>query len=149
MEDEQVEEPPSSSSDRTERRSEMRTEGAAKMRPRAEEERKYLAHDRAAKKAKARPVSRPSRAVAALAMAVAAVWSREDMASATGQAAALCLHAMPLCPENGGTEEMSSSNHAPQRDGKAPASPVPPSPSAPPLRQSTFSADYWDGFYMG
>ncbi|MQL67975.1 hypothetical protein Taro_000264 [Colocasia esculenta] len=36
---------------------------------------------------------------------------------------------------------MSSSNRAPQRDGKAPASPVPPSPSAPPLRQSTFSAD--------
>ncbi|MQM15674.1 hypothetical protein Taro_048624, partial [Colocasia esculenta] len=24
-----------------------------------------------------------------------------------------------------------------------------PSPPAPPLRQSTFSADYWDGFYMG
>ncbi|MQL80109.1 hypothetical protein Taro_012559 [Colocasia esculenta] len=44
---------------------------------------------------------------------------------------------------------MFSSNRAPQRDGKAPASPVSPSPLAPPLRQSTFSADYWDGFYMG
>ncbi|MQL79572.1 hypothetical protein Taro_012010 [Colocasia esculenta] len=44
---------------------------------------------------------------------------------------------------------MSSSNRAPQRDGKAPASPVPPSPPAPPLRQSNFSADYWDDFYIG
>ncbi|MQM09457.1 hypothetical protein Taro_042328, partial [Colocasia esculenta] len=44
---------------------------------------------------------------------------------------------------------MSSSNRAPQRDGKAPASPVSPSPPAPLLRQSTFSADYWDSFYIG
>ncbi|MQM05439.1 hypothetical protein Taro_038245 [Colocasia esculenta] len=46
-------------------------------------------------------------------------------------------------------DHMSSSNRAPQRDAKASASPVPLSPLAPPLRQSTFSADYWDGFYMG
>ncbi|MQL73777.1 hypothetical protein Taro_006139 [Colocasia esculenta] len=44
---------------------------------------------------------------------------------------------------------MSSSNRAPQRDGKAPPSPVPPSSPAPPLRQSTFIPVYWDSFYDG
>ncbi|MQL92239.1 hypothetical protein Taro_024856 [Colocasia esculenta] len=46
---------------------------------------------------------------------------------------------------------MSSSNRAPQRDGKAPASPVPPSPPAPqaPPSPSTYSPDYWKGFYIG
>ncbi|MQL93259.1 hypothetical protein Taro_025897 [Colocasia esculenta] len=41
---------------------------------------------------------------------------------------------------------MSSSNHAPHRDGKAPASPVPQAPPSPP---PTFSPDYWDDFYTG
>ncbi|MQM17443.1 hypothetical protein Taro_050416 [Colocasia esculenta] len=41
---------------------------------------------------------------------------------------------------------MSSSNHAPQSDGKAPASPMPQAPRSPP---TSFSPDYWDGFYIG
>ncbi|MQL95838.1 hypothetical protein Taro_028505 [Colocasia esculenta] len=46
---------------------------------------------------------------------------------------------------------MFTSNRAPQRDGKAPASPVPPSPPAPqaPPSLSTYSPDYWKGFYIG
>ncbi|MQM21992.1 hypothetical protein Taro_055038 [Colocasia esculenta] len=49
---------------------------------------------------------------------------------------------------------MSSSNRAPQRDGKAPASPVPLSPPAPPAPQAppsptTYNPDYWKGFYIG
>ncbi|MQL82638.1 hypothetical protein Taro_015100 [Colocasia esculenta] len=41
---------------------------------------------------------------------------------------------------------MSSSNRAPHRDGKAPASPVLQAPPSPP---PTFSPDYWDDFYIG
>ncbi|MQL96489.1 hypothetical protein Taro_029151 [Colocasia esculenta] len=46
---------------------------------------------------------------------------------------------------------MSSSNHAPQRYGKAPASPVPPSPLVPPALPfpKTYSPDYWNCFYVG
>ncbi|MQL89574.1 hypothetical protein Taro_022142 [Colocasia esculenta] len=46
---------------------------------------------------------------------------------------------------------MSLSNRAPQRYGKAPASPVPPSPPASPALPfpETYSPDYWNGFYVG
>ncbi|MQM10038.1 hypothetical protein Taro_042927, partial [Colocasia esculenta] len=43
---------------------------------------------------------------------------------------------------------MSSSKRAPQRDGKAPASPSPPAPPALPFPE-TYSPDYWNGFYVG
>ncbi|MQM08795.1 hypothetical protein Taro_041652 [Colocasia esculenta] len=52
---------------------------------------------------------------------------------------------------------MSSSNRAPQRDGKTSVSPPSPVPSSPPARPApqaqpsppSFSPDYWNSFYIG